>query len=1448
MARNKELSDLKLIAMAIKRTFQDIPLVDIGKADQQSYLSALASIRDTGWQDLLKSKRILIISEAGAGKTYECRAQQKALWGNGEPAFFLELSELAKCKLPEMLVSEEERRLKEWMNSQSDIATFFLDSIDELKISQGSFKQALVNLRKGIFDLLGRARIVITTRPTSFDINLVHEILKVPPQQGGDGSGEIFAQIAMHGSTKQKDGKDDESPPDFRTVALLPLSDEEIMVFAHEQNIDNPHELLESLQKNNALEFARRPQDLIELCEDWRVEKRIRKHAEQVYTNVRIKLKPRDDRQEPCALSMDKAIDGASRLALAMLVTRRFTVRHDAAKDTIGDDVALDPATILSDWNSEEIKVLLERPLFGFANYGRVRFHHRSVVEYLAAKRLSDRRKKGMKARALQQLIFAETKGKTIVRPSKRPVAGWLALEESMIFEMLRDHEPAVLLSEGDPESLTTFQRTEALRAYVERYGKGGWRGLEIPQIQIHRFTSPEMASEVNCLWNAGIENQEIREILLDMIGMGQVSECSDIAYDSAQNSSSSNGERLHALKALAQLDDPRLEAVVAEIAEKASTLPDTIARGALYLLFPKHLTATQFCDILAEIKVKSIDSLRWQLPHLVSEAELNGFALNDLRDRLSELLSDGLRWQSIRPHFISNYSHACSALAATCIRGLKTGQIVDWLQPSALALWLCDPNTEHDEVFKQLSQMLAELPAKYQELLFWTVDTMLQSVHPIDDPWERLYAIAFRDYCFQLDRVRDKNWIESALADSARSFSDRSMLLEAAIQLTARQENRDKLIVELKPLVVDRPELLAMIDKRRAKLFKQDQDCRHWEMEDAKRKKKQERKEKKAYASWLMLWREVTEDCDIAFSPEKSENTTWNLWRVMNQAGNEQWNRRFIETQFDKETADQLRLALMKQWRNDFPTLPSERPNESRGTTLVRWSQGLAGIYAEAEDPQWASRLSEKEAQLAARYALMELNGLPLWLDALVCVHPDKVDPTLGEELTWELNSPTDAQRHSMLLQSIGYASNNVIKVFLPRLWNWLKANSNVICEGEKREGEVRRLKMVVEILVKHGDLEIRNQIRSIAKRRLREDIPLSFAAVWMPALMLLDAQQGVDALEKRIEKLIPEQYSEADTWFSILFGECDNGLNLNAPQQFTPDLLLRLLQLSYRHVRPVEDIQHDGVDHPDLRDNAERVRNAILMALLNAKGERGWLTKLEIMDDPLFKDMKDRILAIAEERWAEEIDTDIYDDVQAIDLDTKGEASPSTNEAMFNVMVGRLEDIDELLLSDESPRALWAGISVETVMRQTIARELNNQANGMYRVNQEAVTGDEKKTDIRLCSIITDHEAVIELKLADKKYTAKELRNRIKNQLVKKYMAPENRRSGCLLIALAKEKTWKHPDNNSRIDFSTLIGLLCEEAKHIMDKMGGLHLHVHAFDLRPRLPIEAKKSKKRF
>ena len=69
------------------RSFQDIPDDKITEAEQTSLLIELGWHKGSNWDDLLQSLRVLIISEAGAGKTYECRTQQQTLWTAGEPAF-----------------------------------------------------------------------------------------------------------------------------------------------------------------------------------------------------------------------------------------------------------------------------------------------------------------------------------------------------------------------------------------------------------------------------------------------------------------------------------------------------------------------------------------------------------------------------------------------------------------------------------------------------------------------------------------------------------------------------------------------------------------------------------------------------------------------------------------------------------------------------------------------------------------------------------------------------------------------------------------------------------------------------------------------------------------------------------------------------------------------------------------------------------------------------------------------------------------------------------------------------------------------------------------------------------------------------------------------------------------------------------------------------------------
>ena len=142
-----------------------------------------------------------------------------------------------------------------------------------------------------------------------------------------------------------------------------------------------------------------------------------------------------------------------------------------------------------------------------------------------------------------------------------------------------------------------------------------------------------------------------------------------------------------------------------------------------------------------------------------------------------------------------------------------------------------------------------------------------------------------------------------------------------------------------------------------------------------------------------------------------------------------------------------------------------------------------------------------------------------------------------------------------------------------------------------------------------------------------------------------------------------------------------------------FLPALLLRLVRLAYRHIRLADDAEHEGSYSPDTRDNAERGRGAILNALLATTGSEGWSAKLEMAADPLFAHFRDRAFAIALERAAEEADGAAWAETDVVALDRYSESPPSTRDAMFAVMRDRLDDIDDLLLEDVSPREAWAG-----------------------------------------------------------------------------------------------------------------------------------------------------------
>jgi hypothetical protein len=498
----------------------------------------------------------------------------------------------------------------------------------------------------------------------------------------------------------------------------------------------------------------------------------------------------------------------------------------------------------------------------------------------------------------------------------------------------------------------------------------------------------------------------------------------------------------------------------------------------------------------------------------------------------------------------------------------------------------------------------------------------------------------------------------------------------------------------------------------------------------------------------------------------------------------------------------------------------------------------GLTGIAAESEDPEWAKKLSVDETIRALRYVPWHLNGFPAWLDALARDKPEQVQQLLGQQLNFELTEKQQDGWHSATLQNLRHAPHIVAALFIPQLLRWLE---EVVLNGIGSTAppqEVNRLEQVLGIIASQGDAKVRERLVQIAASQLPaagRDVALA----WMRVLLRENPMDGVAELERRLAQEPPAPQGEGATWIAALFGDAAMYSGAEVPiAQLPAGCLARLVRLAYEHVRVADDVTHTEAYTPDTRDKAERGRSSLLSALLNAEGTESWKAKLELARDPLFQHVRSRIVAVARNKAAEEADATPYTEYDLRSVTRTSEVPPATASDMHMLLQDRLDDIEDMLLRDHSPREAWAKLDLERLLRREIARELHNNRREAYTVDQEGATADEKETDIRLRSPLGP-QGVIELKVAEKGWTAEELRDTIANQLVARYMADEQCRSGCLVLTVADSgRKWNRPGGGTRMNVDELRDMLEAEARRVERNFPGeIRIDVRILDLSPRL-----------
>jgi len=1410
-----------------------------------------------GWATLLKSERVIILAEAGSGKTRELEAQKKRLELDGKAAFFLPIEALQNETLEGFLAMQpgEAERLMAWLGDESRPAWFFLDAVDELKLKSGKLDFALGKMSKALGAAGGRAHIVLTCRPTDWrpnqDMQTVVSRLPVSQDLEEDqetGDDAFLESILERRSRRLKTTNTHK----LRTVVLEPLTDKQIKRFAEAKGVVDGEVLLREIRRRDAWSFARRPLDLSGLVRTWISRKGLGTRLEQHETDVSFSLMDNPERPDKGVISGDMAREGAERLALALALTKTWTIKvPERVLEERTDSGILDSEKVLANWTEEQRQALLRRPVFDVATYGRVRFHHRGIAEYLAAQRLNKLKNVGVPKRRLMRLLFLDRYGEKVAIPSMRPIAAWLSLWDDDVRKELLEREPETMVSHGDAESLPISARIELVRRYVGRYGAGGWRGLDLSVDDLQRLASPELADEIKARWAEPHSNNEVRVFLLKLIWLSGIAECADLALGAAMDIGLPHYTRTIALHALSECErTDLLRRAADDMIANPGNWPGQVMHSVPQDLYPDVITTSELVHFLKMFpeSMNSVGGFSWTLANRVDELAPGSEGAVSLRRALADLI-----WQARKPTATwyspqSEFGRLAHALAKLCLRELERGGSIDpsLVHDTAIARRFHDEHVVGRKENEALGNFFS--PGSPIRSVAHTAELELMSVlAPTEDPREQIY-FAHRHGLVPELGPSDWDWLLRHFSN-ATDQKRRAQLFYALLAIL-QADMQGARFGSLRGAVTDVPEFVKALDLLNAPPPPPNPAHLKLEKQQKAATKEREKQNRQSAANWLKWRKQVESDPADVFAPAKREGNLWTMvqWLQSRETENtksRQSSWREVRDMFGNVVGDTFEAAARAYWRDQAPEVWSTKAVEERNQSTVRPRLALMGLSIEAaSSPKWAEALRPSEAEIAAAWATTELNGFPEWFDSLAFAQPEGVREALERELEAEFTDIATIQYPqtlSAIQHSLAPATQQVVASLLKRkLLIWPPDSSSEAEVGPS----LQNLERVLVVLA--ATMPADPEVAAYCEQRFKATPSGPLAVAWLRGIFENNFVQGVKTLRNGLDAVDQaERRQHGLLWLTGTFGEHGLG-QLPIGVRGDADFLLELTTLAYECIRREDDVHHEGVYTPDLRDDAESARNRILSALVDLPGQESYDALIRLSAEPLFRHMSDRIKKLARERATVDSEPQALSTAEFQAWEQPYGHPPRNPSELFDVVCDRLDDLDyDMRHHSFNVRDQLQALTEESELQPHIARYFYDHARGLFAVTRESEVADNKKPDVVLGTTQAG-SATIEIKVGDR-WSVTELEAAVKDQLVGQYLRHPNCQVGHLLVTYAGRKRFKHPITKEHIEFSTVISHLQKVAAEIQNQQGGkIRLGVVGLDLRPPLdgaPVPAKR-----
>ena len=977
-------------------------------ADQRDHPYSLYSTRSYGnaldWKALLKHRRVVLLAEAGSGKTTEFELQASRLKAEGKSCFIVTLHNIGRKDDFERALAPQDRiQFRNWRES-GEPAWLFLDSFDEAKQAKFRMVDVLQELASAIHGVEARLHIILSGRFSDweFKADLENLIIQIPlpppdaPVSERTPNGELIALL----------NHDTPTPPPKPelplTVLMADLDRDRVEKFATEKGVENAHQFLGTLEQRNLWRLARRPIDLDWLVNYWRTNGDLARWQTMLNTSIQERLKEPDiHRARTDQLDTERALLALERIGAALVFGRINSIRlPDTAIDLTDGIDALDLKAILQDWRPAELQFLYTRPIFEAAAPGYARLtndNEGDVRGFLAAcwlRRL--RSENNCPWSRIKSLLFADTYGESLVRPYMRSTVAWLSLWDSEVRKEVLNRDPQLLTDAGDPGSLPFATRVQALNDGIERLGADDHKNMP-DHDALMRFSQPDMVPTIVEQWERNEQNWQsasIRELLLLMILLGRLHDCADLALKAALTGYPDRYSLLYAGRAVAAVgDDSQKRKYVAYILENIASVRALTIWDALDNLFPSHFTVADFLACIPELAAKPRDGGSgpdYYGPKLPARVDSKSDALAILQALLC--LPNDFPDVSSAPsrREKDDYGRTIECFATRVLELSPPDNAPTETIDSVLRLGQFDRGRSlRRNLNKDDTGLLVELQrsSSRRRTALWHALSRLRQARPPGKCIRGLRHLSILGYDAGL-KEEDIPWLLDDIANKTDS-PDVEFAVDAAMVLWVQSDNDPALLKRIQDATdtFDKGGRVVSAYLNPPELAEEEQE---FEREQTRAQEESAIETARHNQSWIEFAERLRADPhQLANIPppknDQVDHRLYRLWWLLSQLGQNQSRYAIrdlspLRPLFGDDVIKALRKCLIAYWRYWRPTAVWERTPEERNVVYNHDLIGIVGVSQEAEsDRDWAAKLSGCEAERAAIYATLELSGLPI-------------------------------------------------------------------------------------------------------------------------------------------------------------------------------------------------------------------------------------------------------------------------------------------------------------------------------------------------------------------------------------------------------------------------------------------------------------------------------------